>query len=111
MLITSSLPAFAVDNHEYEFTNDQPSAGQNSQDQVLDDVSTNPFLRFFEMFDIGIVIVLLLNVAIGVIVYFDAKKCGISPASTWVLVSLLASGLGLVVYLITRYKIKQKYAS
>jgi len=68
--------------------------------------STSPTFPF-SIFTIFLIIALLLNAAIAIAVYVDAKRNGIKPALVWAFVSLIGSGFGLIIYLIIRYTTKR----
>ena len=54
-----------------------------------------------------LVAAIAINITIAVVVYQDAKKNNISPEIVWALVSLMASGIGLIIYLVVRHSTKR----
>lgn len=56
----------------------------------------------------GVLVIIAILTAIGVLVYRDAKKLGMN-AWMWLLIAIYApNGIGIIIYLIFRYNEKQK---
>ena len=92
-------------------------ASQTLENQFFSEMLQGPPTGFFGIFDFFnqtifavIMIMLIINTTISIIVYFDAKKTGITPAIAWAFLSWITNYIGLVVYLMVRYDTKRKYA-